>query len=119
MKSSLFLLFVFSISCFAQETGFMPMKDVSAFKSTLKETQSKTNTVKSQFVQEKHLSFMEDKVVSKGLFFLKKQGKMRIEYTSPFAYLVIFNGDKLYIKDGKKTTRIDTRTDKSFRQLNE
>ena len=44
---------------------------------------------------------------------------MRIEYTSPFAYLVVINGDKLYVKDGKKTTKIDTNADKSFRQLNE
>lgn len=95
------------------------MKDVEAFKAKLKEAQQKTNTVKSQFTQEKHLSFMEDKVVSKGLFYLKKQGKMKIEYMSPFSYVVVFNGDKLYIKDGKKTTKIDTKTDKSFRQLNE
>ncbi len=62
---------------------------------------------------------MQDKVTSQGIFMLKKQGKMRLEYTSPFAYLVIINGDKLYVKDGKKTTKIDTQADKSFRQLNE
>lgn len=119
MKHAFLLLLAIPLSSFAQENGYSPMKDVESFKAKLKEAQQKTSTVKSQFVQEKHLSFMEDKVVSKGLFFLKKQGKMRIEYTSPFVYLVVFNGDKLYIKDGKKTTKIDTKTDKSFRQLNE
>ena len=120
LKNSLgFLLVHFCFQVLAQEASFLPVKNVDELKAKFKTAHQNTQTLKSQFVQEKHLSFMQDKTVSKGIFMLKREQKMRIEYTSPFAYLVIINGDKLYIKDGKKTTKIDTRSDKSFRQLNE
>jgi outer membrane lipoprotein-sorting protein len=113
------VLVLLSVNLCAQEAGFLPVKNVDEVKAKIKSSHQNTQSFKSQFVQEKHLSFMEDKAVSKGEFSMKRERKMRIEYTSPFAYLVVMNGDKLTVKDGKKVTKIDTRSDKSFRQLNE
>jgi outer membrane lipoprotein-sorting protein len=44
--------------------------------------------------------------------------KVRIEYTSPFAYLIVINGEKLWIKDGKKVTRINNGAGNPFSKIN-
>lgn len=119
LKQFTVLLFIFgTLVSRAQDASFNAVPNVPELKTKIQNTHKNSKTVKSLFTQEKHLSFMQDKVTSKGIFQLKHPGKMRIEYTSPFAYLVIINGEKIMVKDGKKVTKIDTRTDKSFRQLN-
>lgn len=105
--------------CMAQEAGFQPVKNPAETMAKIQANHRATETMRCHFTQEKLLSFMQDKVESKGIFTMKKGNKMRIEYTQPFAYLVVINGARLTVKDGKKITRLDTRSDKSFRQLNE
>lgn len=104
---------------FAQTPGFVAVKNVEGLKKVLKEKHQATKTIKSNFVQEKHLSFMKDKSLSKGTMQIKEGKKIRIDYTSPFSYIIVINGDKLYIKDGKKLTKINIGADKTFSNLND
>ncbi|MBC7387921.1 MAG: outer membrane lipoprotein carrier protein LolA [Opitutaceae bacterium] len=112
------LLFSWANS-FAQAPGFSSVKDIDGLKRVLKEKHQTTKTIKSNFVQEKHLSFMKDKSVSKGTMQIKEGKKIRIDYTSPFSYIIVINGDRLYIKDGKKLTKINIGADKTFSNLND
>ena len=103
MKIIIQLLFLFSyFTINAQESNFTQIKDLVAFKKQIQSKHSSTKTLKSQFTQEKNLSFMQDKLISKGVMLVKQEMKVRIEYTSPFVYLIVINGEKLTIKDGKK-----------------
>jgi outer membrane lipoprotein-sorting protein len=122
MKTNILLLFIFIINTqisIAQEPGFKPLKDIKGFTAKFNENVAKLNSIKSDFVQEKHLSFMDDSIVSKGIFRYKKEKKLRLEYTIPYKYLMVLNKDKIYIKDGNKTSKFDTRSNKLFKQIND
>ena len=78
-----------------------------------------TNTIESNFTQEKNLSMLSEKIISKGHFCFKKTNLLRWEYLSPTAYLIVINKDKIYIKDGKKVSKYDTNSNKMFKGIND
>jgi outer membrane lipoprotein carrier protein len=44
---------------------------------------------------------------------------LRWEYAEPFHYLIILNNGRILIRDDEKKTRIDTRSNKLFAEINE
>ena len=65
------------------------------------------------------MTMLSEKIVSNGRFYYKKENKVRMEYTTPFKYLMIINGTKLQIKDGAKESTISTSSSKVFRQVSQ
>src|SRR3982751_6280315 len=102
----------------AQYAGFKLLSDPTAFKRAFASAAQKVNTIKSDFVQEKELSMLSEKIVSKGKFWFKRESAVRMEYTQPFQYLMIINGSKIYIKDSQKENRISAKSNKLFEQIN-
>ena len=113
----LFILFLYCFSSFSQ-SSYKPIEDISLFKSNLAEMSRKTNTIKSDFIQEKNLSFLSEKIISKGLFFFKKENKIRWQYTDPFDYLIIINDNNIFIKDEDKESKYDMGSNKIFNEIN-
>lgn len=102
----------------AQYPGFRLVADATAFKKEFASVSGRTNTIKSDFVQEKNLSMLSEKIVSKGKFWFKKENAVRMEYTSPFQYLMVINGSKVYIKDNQKESQMSSRSNKLFQSMN-
>ena len=120
MRKVLFVTFLL-ISVFqlkAQYPGYSPIADAAKFKEQFSAASLKTNSLKSDFVQEKNLSMLSEKIVSKGKFWFKKSNKVRMEYNHPFQYLMIINQDKVYIKDGQKENKMSSKSNKLFQQIN-
>lgn len=116
MKKILFLIFISRFS-FAQT--YKPVKDTSALRVKV-ELMSKTiNSIESDFTQEKNLSLLSEKIVSKGHFVFKKENMLRWEYTVPYKYLIVINKDKIWIKDEKKTSKYDMNSNKVFKEIND
>lgn len=69
------------------------------------------------FVQTKHLKMLNDKMVSHGKMYYKQSNKLRWEYTTPYQYLFIFNGSKVYVGNKSKKDVIDTNSNKVFREV--
>lgn len=107
----------FNHSLFAQ--SFTTMKDISSFKAKLQEASKITKTVESDFVQEKNLSVLSDKIISKGHFCFKKENNVRWEYMQPYKYLIIINNDKIFIKDDEHKKQYDAQSNKMFKQIND
>ena len=117
--SSLLFLSILTInSLHAQPRGYTPVKDLPKFKEQFAAIAKKTETIKSDFTQEKNLSMLSEKIVSKGKFWFKKTDLLRMEYDKPYEYLMVLNKDNMIIKDGKKINRINTRSNKIFQQIN-
>ncbi len=76
------------------------------------------NSIKADFEQEKNLSMLSDKIISKGKFWFKKENKVRMEYVQPFQYLMILSNNNIYIKDGQKENKISAGSNKLFQQVN-
>lgn len=69
------------------------------------------------FTQTKYLSLLSDKMVSSGKMYYKQPNKLRWEYTSPYDYLFVFNGTKVYVGNKSKKDVIDTNTNKIFKEI--
>jgi outer membrane lipoprotein-sorting protein len=116
--SCLFLLLCSTLLVQAQYAGFSPISDPVKFKDQFALASQKTTSIKSDFIQEKNLSMLSEKIISKGKFWFKKEGRIRMEYNSPFQYLMVINKDKVYVKDGQKESRMSSRSNKLFQQIN-
>jgi outer membrane lipoprotein-sorting protein len=112
------LLVACSAILHAQVPGFTPVQDLAKFKEAFGAASQKTNSIKSDFVQEKNLSMLSEKIVSKGKFWFKKSNMVRMEYTQPFQYLMIINNNNVFVKDGQKENKISTGSNKLFQQIN-
>ncbi len=102
----------------AQYTGYSAVGDSEKFRTAFTAAAQKTNSIKSDFIQEKALSLLSEKIVSKGKFWFRKENKVRMEYTQPFQYLMIINGDNVLVKDGQKENRMSAKSNKLFQQVN-
>jgi len=102
----------------AQYPGYKAATDLNRFKEVFTSTAKSTQTIKSDFVQEKELSLLSEKIISKGKFWFKKDNKVRMEYQQPYQYLMIINGNNVYIRDGQKENKISTKSNKLFQQIN-
>ena len=70
-----------------------------------------------EFTQTKSMKLLSKEMQSKGVMYLKKPSKLRWQYTSPYDYTFIMNGDKVQIKSTKSTKNIDVQGNKIFRQI--
>ncbi len=78
---------------------------------------SALKSMSCSFVQTKYLSMLSDKMVSNGKMHFKQPNKLRWEYTSPYKYLFIFNGTKVYVGNKSRKDVIDTNTNKLFKEI--
>ncbi len=104
---TIFLLFL-SSAVLAQPQGFNKVSDVTAFRSSLAKANDKVQNITSDFKQVKNISLLEEKINSNGKFYLKKPDKVRIEYTQPFKYIIVMNGNKIRIEDEGKSSTVNT-----------
>jgi outer membrane lipoprotein-sorting protein len=111
-------ILISGIATIAQPAGYVPVADLPKFKEQFAMIAGKTETIKSDFVQEKNLSMLSEKIVSKGKFWFKRENMLRMEYNTPFEYLMILNKDNMYIKDGQKENKVSTKSSKLFNQIN-
>ena len=109
---------VITISLKAQYAGYTPVADLSKFKLDFSVATQKASSIKSDFVQEKNLSMLAEKIISKGKFWFKKESQVRMEYNQPYQYLMIINKDRVFVKDGQKENKISVKSNKLFQQIN-
>jgi outer membrane lipoprotein-sorting protein len=102
----------------AQYAGYKPVNDMASFKTQFATATGHTQSIKSDFVQDKTLGMLSEKITSKGKFWFKKENLVRMEYNQPFQYLVIINNNNVFVKDGDKENKISTKSNKLFQQIN-
>ncbi|MGQ0829944.1 MAG: LolA family protein [Bacteroidota bacterium] len=121
MKNVFFTYLLFlPVILFAQiPAGFKPLKDTVAFKQKMESQSKLINSIESDFTQEKYLSVMSEKIITKGYFHFKKTNMLRWEYTDPLKYLIVISKDKMFIKDKGKVSKYDINSNKMFKSINE
>lgn len=113
------LLFVTLVTgAFAQPKGFTAIKNAAAFQTVLSKANSTVKTISSDFSQTKNMALLSEKIKSKGKFYFMKEDKVRIEYISPYTYLLVMNKGQILVKDEQKTSKISTRNSKTMQSVN-
>lgn len=78
---------------------------------------SAMETMQCTFVQTKHMSMLNDRLVSHGIMYYRQPDKLRWEYTRPYDYLFIFNGAKVYMGNRSRKSVVDTASNRLFREI--
>ncbi|MFD2822397.1 outer membrane lipoprotein carrier protein LolA [Lacinutrix iliipiscaria] len=110
----LFLFLVFT----AQAQIQMSDSEASALKMKVKTLATSTQTISSDFVQFKHLDFLDNDIETSGKLAFKAPDLVKWEYVKPFKYSVLFKDEKLFINDEGHKSDIDIGSNKMFKQLN-
>lgn len=116
-KQILFCFFVlFSGLGFAQT--FSPVANAAAWQQKISSGSKLISSIQCNFIQEKSMSMLANKSISKGIFYYKAANKVRLEYQQPVKNVIIMNEGKMTIKDEKQTRQTDMNRSKIFQQLN-
>jgi len=120
MRNYFLLLFlVFIGSSIQAQDAVMHASETAAFKEKVTTSAKATQTIKSDFVQYKHLDFLSDDVKTSGKMVVKAPNLVKWEYTNPYQYSVIFKEDKLLINDGGTKSKVDIGNSELFKKLNQ
>lgn len=111
-------LLAISFSMRAQKAGFAAMANTGALQQALAKNAQVTQSISSDFNQVKNMKMLNDKVSSKGKFYYKQSDKVRIEYTSPFSYLLVMNSGMIAVKENGKVSKINTRNSLTMQSVN-
>ncbi len=112
------VFFLLSFAAIAQPKGYSLVKNTAALQQAININNARIQTITSDFVQVKNMALLEEKIKSKGRFYYKKENKVRIEYASPFTYLLVMNGNQIVVKDEQKTSKINTKNSKAMQSVN-
>jgi outer membrane lipoprotein-sorting protein len=120
MFKSLCLFFLISC-CFysrGQYPGYTVLNHPESFKKSFAQATGTTESIQSDFNQEKSLTMLSEKINSTGKFWYQKKDKLRMEYIKPYSYLMILHAGKIYIKEGQKENSVSAGSNKVFQQVN-
>ena len=102
--------------CAQAQLQKMTTKEVETFQQHLKQL-AVMQTLSSDFVQYKHLSFMKKPVESSGKLFVKQPDRLSWSYTTPFRYKMVFRDNKIFINDEGKKHSVDLGNNKQFEKI--
>lgn len=107
MKLIIILLFALFAKPYAEED----------FYTALARRSKEISSVTADFVQSKHITSIDETIVSKGVFFYMKAGNVRFDYASPKVMSIIMSPDKLHIISSGKTTTFSLDKQKGLSDL--
>lgn len=103
----------------ANAQNYTPVKDVAGFKKLYASKSDAINTLRSDFVQEKSISMLNNKLSSDGSFIFKKTNKLRMEYAKPYPYIFVMNDDQIIIINDQKKTNVSVNSNKLFKMISQ
>ncbi len=111
-------MFLSSTLSIGQETE-MDASEIEIFKRQVSEMSKNTTTITSNFVQLKHLDFLDNDIETSGKLVFKAPELVKWEYTNPYQYSVIFKEDELLINDDGTKSNVGIGSSKMFKKLNQ
>lgn len=120
MKHLLLLIFLLtSLAAHSQEAGYTKITDHSILEREINNNSNKINSIKSDFIQEKKIDYLDVIIESKGKFWYKKESNLRWEYNEPFKYVIAIANGKFSIQDNGKVSVYDVATNVVFKEIND
>ena len=78
---------------------------------------AKTQTLTCDFVQAKSVKMLKRSVVSSGKMWYAKPSKLRWEYTRPYQYVFLLNGNTVTLKNSGGSTKMGVAQNKMFQEI--
>ncbi len=112
--TTLFTFFVFI--GFAQEQK-MSNSEISNFKNEVTKETKNIKSLKTDFVQYKHMDFLSKDIETSGKMVFKAPNLLNWQYTKPYQYSIVFKNNKIYINDQGNKSTVDAKS-KMFEKIN-
>ncbi|SHI67673.1 LolA family protein [Flavobacterium terrae] len=118
MKIKFFtILFSFTVSIgFAQEQK-MSNSEILNFKNEVTKETKNIKSLKTDFVQYKHMDFLSKDIETSGKMVFKAPNLLNWQYTKPYQYSIVFKNNKIYINDQGNKSTVDAKS-KMFEKIN-
>lgn len=104
------------LSIFAQEQK-MSAAEIAVFKATIEKETKNIKSLKTDFVQYKHLDFLSKDIETSGKMYFKQPNLLNWQYTKPYQYSIVFKNNKVYINDQGNKSTVDANS-KMFEKIN-
>ncbi len=98
--------------------GFKKIESSSPIKDKIKASTSAVTSIQSDFIQEKHLSMMEEVLLSEGRFLFKRENQVLWQYTKPIDYAILLKENTFSIINEGELSTYDIEGNKMFREIN-
>ena len=117
----LFICFFGAIFLVNAQSGYKPATETQQKEMMQKiaEATEQLQTLRCDFVQKKTISILADEMISEGRMSFKQTDKLRWEYTKPYQYEFVMNGDKVMLHSETTKSIIDVNTSKIFREISQ
>ena len=106
-KKAIFILLLALLSTSVWAQNEKPLTEAESQKviSALTQAASSMQTLQCRFVQEKTSSMLAEPSIAKGTMHYASPDRMRWEYTEPYAFALVVNGEQIIkVTDGKAET---------------
>lgn len=113
----IFFLLIMMVSPMTLQSSTLTIQQKEEAIKKINAAASGLKSMSCGFTQTKHLSLLSDKMQSEGKMYFKNPDKLRWEYVTPYSYMFIFNGSKVYVGGKTRKDVIDTNTNKIFKEV--
>jgi outer membrane lipoprotein carrier protein len=114
-------IIILFVSCLAygQQTDYKIVSNLQSqvYIDDITKASGSMTTLQCSFTQKKIISVLSESVISKGKLLYKKENKLCWEYSTPYLYIFILNGDKVFIRNEKSTSQFDTKSNAVFKEI--
>ena len=114
MKRKIFILLMLLLSVTG---GFAQNYTAAQVRQRINATASRMNTMACNFVQTKSMRMVRSKITSRGNMYYSKPNKLRWEYTSPYRYTFILNGQTVWMKNSRGSNQVNVAQSKMFKEI--
>ncbi|MEZ4801490.1 MAG: outer membrane lipoprotein carrier protein LolA [Gelidibacter sp.] len=115
-KMSFVIVFLVAIVGFSQTK--LSEGEQKIFKQNVLKTAQSTKSIQSNFIQTKHLSVLENNIVSEGKLYFKAPNLVKWEYITPYKNSAVFKNETLLVNNEGKKDEMDLRANRLFKSLN-
>lgn len=117
MKRLFFIILVVVLSLHVSGQTKLTAEQQKQLVEKIDKAASAMKSMQCDFTQTKSMKLLKKEMKSNGVMYFKQADKLRWQYTSPYDYTFIMNGDKVRIKSTKSTQDINVQGNKIFRQI--
>jgi outer membrane lipoprotein carrier protein len=107
------IIFVFATMAFAQNYRPATPEQQKELTQNIAAASKQMKTLRCDFVQKKSISILADELLSEGKLLFKQTDKLCWEYTKPYQYRFMLNGNKMMMG----TNNIDVNSSKVFNEI--
>jgi outer membrane lipoprotein-sorting protein len=113
-----FFLIIAGLSS-AHSQNYTPVKKLDGFRKLYSAKSDAIISLKSDFIQEKSISMLENKIISEGSFIYKKNNKLRMEYRKPYSFLFVMENDKITTKNNQQKSSVSANSNKLYKMISQ